>query len=297
MPAPLGEVQQVGERTWAYLQLPGTWFLNNAGIIGGPRPVLVDTCATDRRTRHLLDSAAGLVGSLTACISTHFHADHTFGHHLLPQGLPIWAAESARDDAAATGIQHYEGVFDQPEWGAQTLRLATDVVGNSPVKIGAVHAVRHRGVGHTAGDVVAWVPDDGVLFTGDLIFAGVAPLGFHASFAGWRTALEWLRTFDADVVVPGHGPVVAPASAIADVDEYLALIIDTAQVALDRGLALLDAADRLADNRFATWGNARERSVINLAIAIAELRGEPIALEDAIGPALEDAGGPFECEA
>ena len=59
----------------------------------------------------------------------------------------------------------------------------------------------------------------------------------------------------------------------------------------------IGAADRLADNRFAAWGNARERSVINLAIAIAELRGEPIALEDAIGPALEDAGGPFECEA
>ena len=297
MAAALGEVQQVGDHSWAYLQLPGTWFLNNAGVVGGPQPVLVDTCATDRRTRHLLAAATELVGPLSACVSTHFHADHTFGHHLLPRGLPIWAAESARDDAAETGIEHYEGVFHQPDWGAPTLRLATHFVDESPVEIGAVQAVRYQGVGHTAGDVVAWVPEDGVLFTGDLVFTEVAPLGFHASFAGWRSALEWLRTFNADVLVPGHGPVVDPSTAIADVDEYLALIVDTAQVAVDRGLPVPDAADRLADNRFASWGNARERSVINLAIAIAELRGEPIALEDAIGPALADAGGPFECDA
>jgi cyclase len=63
---------------------------------------------------------------------------------------------------------------------------------------------------HTTNDVVAWVPDRSVLFTGDLVFAGGTPFVPMGSVSGSLVALGRVRGFGAETLVPGHGPVSGP---------------------------------------------------------------------------------------
>ena len=58
---PPPRLEEIGEGTWAYVQLDGSWGLNNAGVLaGGEGVTLVDTCFTERRTRDLLTAVEGL---------------------------------------------------------------------------------------------------------------------------------------------------------------------------------------------------------------------------------------------
>ena len=65
--------------------------------------------------------------------------------------------------------------------------------------------VRHPGRGHTAGDVVVFIPEDRVLVTGDLAH-GFEPLLFEAYPDEWPATLERLSELEFDILVPGHGP-------------------------------------------------------------------------------------------
>ena len=52
----------------------------------------------------------------------------------------------------------------------------------------------------------------GVLFTGDLLFHGLSPLVFMGSVDGANRSLDWIASFGAAQVVPGHGPVISAAA-------------------------------------------------------------------------------------
>ena len=76
---------------------------------------------------------------------------------------------------------------------------------------------------HTMTDVVVWVPQRRVLIAGDLIFNQDIPFAMSGSIGGWLEALERLRGLDAEMIVPGHGPVCGPESINA-VSSYLRFV-------------------------------------------------------------------------
>lgn len=80
--APPGSLVPVAEDVYAFVQPEGGWCLNNAGLVaGGGRSVLVDTAATESRTRRLREEVARIVpGGPDYVVNTHFHGDHTFGN-------------------------------------------------------------------------------------------------------------------------------------------------------------------------------------------------------------------------
>jgi glyoxylase-like metal-dependent hydrolase (beta-lactamase superfamily II) len=65
----------------------------------------------------------------------------------------------------------------------------------------------HFGPGNTRGDAVLWVPDAGLVASGDVIVAPV-PYGFGSYPKGWIKALDGIRALKPAIVVPGHGPVL-----------------------------------------------------------------------------------------
>ena len=65
----------------------------------------------------------------------------------------------------------------------------------------------HIGKGHTDGDIVVWLPEDRVLFTGDLVYNRRLPWLGGGSVLEWLTTLKRLKEFPFTWVVPGHGPV------------------------------------------------------------------------------------------
>jgi glyoxylase-like metal-dependent hydrolase (beta-lactamase superfamily II) len=62
-----------------------------------------------------------------------------------------------------------------------------------------------KGAGHTESDLVLYLPDDQIIFTGDLVFNECHPYMAHGSISGWLDWLVFLQTLDIKVVVPGHG--------------------------------------------------------------------------------------------
>lgn len=304
-------VEEVADRVFAYIQPDGTWFINNAGFViaddgrGGSGAesgiVAVDTCSTERRTRAFLDSAAEVTSApLRTVVNTHHHGDHTHGNYLTHPAT-IVAHENCRDLMVAAGIQHYDGVFEGADWGdlefsPPTLTFTEQVnlwVGDLKVEL---HYI--GGAAHTTNDVVAWIPERNTLFSGDLVFNGGTPFMVMGSVAGSFDALDRMRSFDAEVVIPGHGPVCG-TEVFEQLEAYYRFVQETAAAARDAGVGPLEAARETDLGEFAELTDA-ERIVGNLHRAMYELDGGepggPMDIVAAIGDMVAFNGGkPLRC--
>ena len=128
---------------------------------------------------------------------------------------------------------------------------------------------------HTTNDVVAWVPERRLLFTGDLVFNGGTPFVLMGTVTGWLRALGRLRALAPATIVPGHGPVCGP-EVLDEVESYLRFVQEVAGEAAAAGASPLEAARSCDLGPFAPWHD-RERLVGNLHRALSEVRGEPEA--------------------
>jgi cyclase len=279
-----------------YLQPDGGWFLNNAGWVVGPDGVLlVDTCATEARTRRLLaalaaDPETGSGEKAVTLALTHGHGDHANGAGLVAAAGGTVLATEWTAAMVTSGPHVFAEVFAYDGWGdiAPPARVGT-LAGPRRLDLGAGRApevIPVPGPAHTGGDLVVWLPDQGVLFTGDLLFAGVTPLAVHGSITGWLAALDWLAEFDAAHLVPGHGPVTDDRTRVA-VADYLRWLRDAAQPDEPDFAALhLTALERWPD-----WLDG-ERHAANLRIAHTEAHGLPPDLTPILA-LVTAAGGPI----
>ncbi|GII80737.1 MBL fold metallo-hydrolase [Sphaerisporangium rufum] len=297
-------LHEVVPGVFAWVQPDGTWWLNNAGVVtGGDGCLLVDTCAGERRTRRFLAAAGAATGGapVRVAVNTHQHGDHTYGNSLLPASTVIIAHEATRAGLLADPIiDGCPPVWDPvPDWGAVTRRVP-EVTLRSELTVFAGERrveLRHPGYSaHTAGDVVAWLPAERVLFTGDLIFNGLTPLVFMGSVDGALRSLDWLAAFDPARVVPGHGPLATAAEfpdVLAAHERYYRLVLATAAAGRRDGLTPLEAARRCELGEFAGWADA-ERLVLNLHRAYLDAAGGgELDLLAAFGDAIAFHGGPL----
>ena len=295
-------VRSLGPAIGAYLQLPGGWFRNNAGWIRGSEQTLViDTCATEARTRQLLamargrsapTSAARNSGAPTSAVLTHAHGDHFNGAGLINRaGGSVLASATAAPHVDA-GPQTFPSAFRCDTWGELPAPTITDTVTEPrQIDLGRVDAevIPVPTAAHTDGDLVVWCPRDGVLFTGDLLFSGVTPLGLHGSVVGWLDALDWLERFDAARIVVGHGPIATDHRPIAELRDYFRWLLDSTCESREPDFATLQARAR---KRWPHWLDA-ERHAANLRVAHAETRGTSAAPEELFDAMLRAAGGPI----
>ncbi len=272
---PPPKVEDLGDGIFAYIQLDGSWGLNNTGfLVGSDAVTVIDTCFTERRTRMFLDAIRQATTlPLRTLINTHHHGDHTHGNYLLPTATII-GHELCREEAMASG-HAAAALFPGVDWG--TIEIAPPFVTiqerlNLYVDDLKVE-LKHVGPAHTTNDVIAWIPQRKVLFTGDVIFNGGTPFAAMGSVAGWLEALEMLRALEPETIVPGHGPLCGP-KAIDEVADYLRFLQETARKGLEAGLTPIQTAQQTDLGRFSHWLD-QERLVANLHRAYSELHGEP----------------------
>ncbi|MEV8594584.1 MBL fold metallo-hydrolase [Streptomyces sp. NPDC052012] len=266
----------VADGVYAFVQPDGGWCLNNAGLVAGRgRSVLVDTAATESRTRRLREEVERIVpGGPDFVVNTHFHGDHTFGNGQFAPRAVIVAHEGTRADTAEAGLGLRQ-LWPDVVWGETPLTLPTLTFREALT----LHAddlsveLLHVGPAHTANDVVAWVPERSVLFAGDVVWSGVTPYVLMGSISGSFRALDRLRSLGPRVVVPGHGPV-GGTELIDATEAYLRLILRLAEDGRRAGLTPLQAAARADLGAFAGLTDP-ERLVGNLHRAYAELDGLP----------------------
>jgi len=275
---PPPQVVEVSAGVFAYVQLDGSWGLNNAGFIFGRDAVTtIDTCFTERRSRWFAEAISAAAGSkpVRTLVNTHHHGDHTHGNYLFAPGATIIAHERCREEVIATALGT-KSLFPGVEWGE--IEVAPPFVTFEERLTVWVDDLRVElifvGPAHTTNDIVAWIPERKVLFAGDVIFNGGTPFVVMGSVTGSLQALERVRALRAETIVPGHGSVCGP-EVIDDVADYLRFVQETARGGFEAGLEPLALARETDLGRFSEWLDS-ERFVANVHRAYSELRGEPL---------------------
>jgi glyoxylase-like metal-dependent hydrolase (beta-lactamase superfamily II) len=115
------------------------------------------------------------------------------------------------------------------------------------------------------------LPDDGVVFAGDLLFRLCTPIGWEGTFARWIAALERIEALAPDVIVPGHGPLCG-VEGPKEMRAYLEQVFGESRRGFEQGLDVLEAARRMDLGPWRGWTQP-ERVVFNVARAYRELRG------------------------
>ena len=268
-------VQEVSKGIFAYIQMDGSWFLNNTGTIVGERhATVIDSTGTEARALAFHRTLRTVTDKpVNTLINTHSHGDHTHGNFVFAPEAAIIGHELCRREIRAFGNLGH-ALFPMIEFGdcpvtppfvtfQDRLNVYVD-----DLKVELIFV----GPAHTTNDIVAWIPERKLLFSGDIIFNGGTPFALGGSVAGWMVALERIEALGAETVVPGHGAVCGP-ELIAEVRAYLEFVQEVAGRGFEKGTPPLELADGLDLGRFAHLHD-RERLVPNIHRVYSELKGE-----------------------
>ncbi|WP_339951499.1 MBL fold metallo-hydrolase [uncultured Albimonas sp.] len=291
-------VEPLGEGLFAWVQGDGSWGWSNAGlVVSEGETLLIDTLFTAGLTRDMLEGfrrAAPQAARIDTLLNTHANGDHTFGNHLVEGARIVASAAAAREMAERTPEQAAASFADwrnQGEMGAflhevmgskfdfSDVRYAPPTEtfsGRRDLQVGALRVELHElGPAHTAGDVVAWIPERRVAFTGDLVFNGGAPILWAGPVGNWIRACELMLSWEAEIIVPGHGPV-GDRAMLREMLAYLTYVRDETAARHRAGLSWQEAAWDISMDGFCHLGD-RERIVCNVAQIYRELSGGAIA--------------------
>jgi len=203
----LGPIQHANRENQGYM-------INSTVIIGDKGVVLIDPGGTDQVGQFIKRQIEKITSKpITHVINTHSHGDHYLGNIAFPDAT-IMSSERCRELVVETG----------DEW----VRLMETLIGRSfpntkPVTASIVYPPSSRtnvtlnGVtlvfwvppgSHTGGDLMIYLPDDKVLISGDILVNGVVPTMQDGVVKNWIAVLEEIERIEADVFVPGHGPLM-----------------------------------------------------------------------------------------
>lgn len=235
----------------------------NIGIVvGEERALVVDTGMGPRNGavvhEHAERLAAGRPLTLTV---THFHPEHGYGAQVFADAEIVYN-RAQRDELRQKGQAYLEmfrtfgdAVAEQLE-GVELVEPHVVYDGSADINLGGRTAqLRTWGLAHTQADQVVFLPEQRILFTGDLvesrcfaIFPWFPPNDVDVDGDRWIAVLERLEALDPELVVPGHGEI-GDAGVIAAAREYIAALREETYRLADAGASEDEVAADL-DRRF-----------------------------------------------
>lgn len=282
-------LSEVADGVFAYLQPDGGWGWSNAGLVASKDgSLLVDTLFDLRLTQDMLDAMAAVTATkpIDTLVNTHANGDHCYGNQLVTGAEVIASAASAAEmeglpPAAMNAMMQADfgpelnrylnesfGAFDfsnidPPRIDRTFEKELTVEVGGRPVNLIEV------GPAHTAGDVLVHLPDENVIFTGDILFIDGTPIVWDGPVSNWVAACDRIIDLGCDVIVPGHGPLT-DAAGVRGVRDYLNFVVDEATARWKAGMPAAEAAKDIDLGGFKDWIDW-ERIAINVDTVYGEL--------------------------
>jgi cyclase len=130
----------------------------------------------------------------------------------------------------------------------------------------------------TKRDTLVYLPNQKILFGGDVLCFGVTPLNGSGYMAGLISACDRILAMDVETIVPGHGPV-GGKSEVAEMRDYFVLLQREGKKRFDAGMTAGQAAADIDLGKYKTWADS-ERISTNMARAYAEFGGNITSGQD-----------------
>lgn len=182
---------------------------NSGVIVGTDGVIVVDAKTTEAYGKELLDSIGKITSKrVTTVILTHSDADHVNGLAAFPKGLTIISQENCKKEMEAS--EGGRGAAPADYMPTKTVKDRENV------NIDGVHLrLLHFAPAHTSGDLIVYLPDDKIVFTGDIVATQVPDAIIHpqknGSSEGWIKTMNGIVALNADTFIPGHGDVQTKA--------------------------------------------------------------------------------------
>ena len=188
--------QKVRNNVYAAIAEPGGKAASNSLIIITNYQVIVaGSHFIPETTRELLDFVSTLTPiPVRYIILTHHHR----GYNHIDFDLPANAEIIASGPTWLALKSEFRQIKNQVTFFDRGLTMKR---GNTLIVISATER------GHSEGDILVYLPEEGVLFTSDLFFNDVAGYMGDGSFRDWIGSLDIMASIDAGIVVPGLGGV------------------------------------------------------------------------------------------
>jgi glyoxylase-like metal-dependent hydrolase (beta-lactamase superfamily II) len=231
---------------------------NVGAIVGTDAIVAIEARATPFMAQQWIDVIRDRLSDqpFGDLVLTHYHAVRTLGASAFDarrivahvntkalieeRGAEDWASEQGRMPRLFAGAETIPGLTHPTTTFDDSLAIDLD---NRVVEL------RHLGRGHTAGDIVVWLPDERICFAGDLVEAQAAPYMGDAHVGEWSTTtLDNVAALDADQLVGGRGDVVRGsqvATAIADTRAFLRTTLEGTRAVKDAGGTIKEAFEQV----------------------------------------------------
>lgn len=286
------ELKQIATDVYACLQADRGLGTSNSGFINRGGGLVVDTFWDLPHTRQMINLYARVwKAPARRVLNTHRNGDHCWGNQLFPgaeilghrrcaeafgkerpEGMQMLRNAVTSSDptiaalARALGEWDFSGITLMPPTTLVDDRLDLDLDGIPA-------SLLYVGPAHTAGDVIAYLPQQRVVFTGDVLFRLCTPIGWEGTFARWIAALDRIAALQPEVIVPGHGPLCG-VEGLREMRAYLVYVQAEARRCFEAGLTAIEAAKTIDWGPYAGWTEP-ERIIFNIERAYRELRGEP----------------------
>lgn len=202
----------------------------NFGLVMTPAgAVLIDSGASLQGAEKIAEAAQKVTNQPIRWVINTGGQDHRWmgNGYFKGRGAEILAHANGQADMTARGPEHLRSnvpVLKEKLAGTEVVlptRWLTEA--DTTIELGGVVVqVVHRGGGHTPGDSMVWLPQSGVVFTGDVVYVDRI-LGLHpvSKTKTWLQSFEALQALKPQVVVPGHGRVTTLAQAEKDTGALL----------------------------------------------------------------------------
>ena len=255
----------------------------NIGLIVTPAgAILIDSGATYQSARKIQEAVRRVTPQPIKWVINTGGQDHRWlgNGYFLAQGAEIIAHANARADMLARGGDHLTGLTtalkERADGTVPTLPTRFIEGLDTPLTLGGMTLeLRHRGGGHTPGDMMVWLPSRKVLFSGDIVYVnrmlGVIPV---SSTKAWLAAFKVIEDLQPRHIVPGHGEVTDLATAAADTRDYLLALRTHMKKAVDEGTDMSAAVKSFDAQPFMRLLNAAELIPGNASRTYLELERE-----------------------
>jgi len=261
---------------------------NTGVIVGDDCCAVFDAQATPAMARQVIERVRAVTDKpIKYVILSHYHAVRVLGASAY-QAQGILASQETYRLVAERGKQDWDSEFGRfprlfrdaqsiPGLTWPTLAFEKEMtlyLGKRQVKL------MQLGAGHTSGDIVAWVPDAGVMFTGDLIEYHSACYCGDAHLRAWPQTLNAIREFNPKAIAPGRGDALGSRQtvmeALAMTRNFVSTLYGVAEMTVAKGRTLKDsfAATREAmDPKFGSFAIYEHCLPFNVSRAIDEASG------------------------